>query len=174
MNLINGTNIDYIQLQPDDIWIVIEEITDMGRMAAVMPVLQFICKELHVNSAEFRSILRDTALDRCHLEWTLVAEGEWPDCDKSLYYAQLPILPLSLLFKFQLSLCFMEHSLELDCSQMHVWKPKAASKMYFLQLLEPSYLLFRASYIWALDFFFSDKFIESFYATLIRSGQRGR
>lgn len=49
-------------------WIVIEEITDMGRMAAVMPVLQFICKELHVNSAEFRSILRDTALDRCHLE----------------------------------------------------------------------------------------------------------
>ena len=41
---------------------------DMGRMAAVMPVLQFICKELHVNSAEFRSILTDTALDRCHLE----------------------------------------------------------------------------------------------------------
>lgn len=26
----------------------------------------------------------------------------------------------------------------------------------------------------SLDFFFTDKFIESFYATLIRSGQRGR
>lgn len=37
--------------------------------------------------------------------------------------------------------------------QMHVWKLKAASSMYFLQLPEPSYLLFRALYIWALTSF---------------------
>lgn len=45
---------------PDDILV-------LGRMACVMPVLQFICKELHITSTQFRSILRDTKMDRHHL-----------------------------------------------------------------------------------------------------------
>lgn len=46
-----------------------EDVMVMGRMACVMPVLQFICKELHITSTQFRNILRDTRLDRCHLGW---------------------------------------------------------------------------------------------------------
>ena len=132
---------------------VIEEITDMGRMAAVMPVLQFICKELHVNSAEFRSILRDTALDRCHLEWTLGAE-RW----MTWLLINLYIMFSSQFFResaVQILIEFMLYGTQFGTPllQMHVWKPKAASRMYFLQLLEPSYLLFKALYIWALTSF---------------------
>lgn len=39
-----------------------EEVADMGRMSNVMPVLQFIAKEIHVSSVDFKEVLNESQL----------------------------------------------------------------------------------------------------------------
>lgn len=50
--------------------LVAEELAYQGRMVNVMPILDFIAKELHVTIHEFNTILRDSTLhQKLHVEY---------------------------------------------------------------------------------------------------------